>query len=233
MADPSLRPCFVPLPSLGYLSLQSLASQRSRTRSRVACSLAVIPARPARADAAVSPRASPTPAPSLGRLPVSPRGYGSPFSPPSMVGVHPGDHWTARSELVLDHADHPLRSLVPPAKRQLLSPASLLTGAAVLSWAFRPSRVCSTRPLDPLVDPPHPRSAARTAHDCSHTARESEDLATPLSGEPRPNTPACASTPGETRRRTPIQCGPGRATLSAAVLLPRPWVHAKATSRAP
>jgi hypothetical protein len=44
MADPSLRPCFMPLPSLGYLSLQSLTSQRSRTRLRAACSLAVIPA---------------------------------------------------------------------------------------------------------------------------------------------------------------------------------------------
>jgi hypothetical protein len=122
MADPSLRPCFMPLPSLGYLSLQSLASQRSRTRLRVACSPAVIPAYPARADAAVSPRVSPTPSPSLGLLPVSPRGYGSPFGPPSMVGVPPGDHWTARSGLAPDHADHPLRSLVPPAKPALLSP---------------------------------------------------------------------------------------------------------------
>jgi hypothetical protein len=91
MADPSLRPCFMPLPSLGCLSLQSLASQRSRTRLRVACSLAVIPARPARADAALSPRVSPTPAPSLGPLPVSPRGYESPFGAPTMAGTPPGD----------------------------------------------------------------------------------------------------------------------------------------------
>jgi hypothetical protein len=93
------------------------------------------------------------------------------------------------TQIIRFEASFPLRSA------RLLDPASLLTGAAVLSWAFRPSRVCSTRPLDPLVDPPHPRSAARTAHDCSHTARESEDLATPLSGEPRPNTTACAVHP--------------------------------------
>jgi hypothetical protein len=123
MADPSLRPCFMPLPSLGYLSLQSFTSQRSRTRLRVACSLAVIPAYPACADAAVSPRVSPTPSPSLGLLPVSPRGYGSPFGPPTMDGWRPGDHWTARSGPTPDHADHPLRSFVPPAKRAAESPA--------------------------------------------------------------------------------------------------------------
>jgi hypothetical protein len=150
LADPSLRPCFVPLPSLGCLSLQSLASQRSRTRLRVACSLAVIPARPARADAVVSARVSPTPSPSLGRLPGSPRAYGSPFSVPSMVGSPPGDRWTARSGLVPDHADHPLRSLVPPAKPALLWPHRVSPmGAAVLSWAFRPSRAFSTRSWDP------------------------------------------------------------------------------------
>jgi hypothetical protein len=196
MADPSSRPCFVPLPSLGYLSLQSLASQRSRTRLRVACSLAVIPARPARAGAAVSPRVSPTPSPSPGPLPVSPRGYGSPFGAPSMVGSPPGDRWTARSGLAPDHADHPLRSLVPPAKLAAEPRRVSPTGAALLSWAFRPSRASSIRSWDPLADPPHPRSAARTAHDRSRTARDVGDLATPGSGEPG-RAPTSRRTPGQ------------------------------------
>jgi hypothetical protein len=49
------------------------------------------PRAPARADAALSPRVSPTPSPSLGPLPISPRGYEPPFSRPSMVGLPPGD----------------------------------------------------------------------------------------------------------------------------------------------
>jgi len=69
------------------------------------------------------------------------------------------------------------------------TPTGFPVGAAVLSWAFRPSRAFSTRPSDPLAHPPHPRSAARTARDCSHTARDSEDLATPRSGEPQPSRP--------------------------------------------
>jgi hypothetical protein len=184
MADPSLRPCFMPLPSLGYLSLQSLTSQRSRTRLRAACSLAVIPAYPARADAALSPRVSPTPSPSLGLLPVSPRGYGSPFGAPPMVGSLPGEPGprTAGSRpttrIIRFEASFPLQSCAAEPRR--VSP----TGAAVLSWAFRPSRAFSARSSDPLADPPHPRSAARTAHDCSHTARDFRDLATPGSGEP-------------------------------------------------
>lgn len=184
LADPSSRPCFVPLPSLGYLSLQSLASQRSRTRLRVACSPAVIPAQPARAGATLSPRVSPTPTPSLRPLPTSPRGYERSFSAPSMVGTppdHPGPHAAGScptARITRFEASFPLRSA------SCVIPASLLAGAAVLSWAFRPSRAFSTRPLDPLADPPHPRSAARTAQDLSRTARDMEDLATPLSGKP-------------------------------------------------
>jgi len=67
-----------------------------------------------------------------------------------------------------------------PCKARAAEPRRVSpTGAAVLSWAFRPSRASSTRSLDPLADPPHPRSAARTAHDRSHTARDFRDLATP------------------------------------------------------
>jgi len=82
------------------------------------------------------------------------------------------------TRIIRFEASFPLQSCA--AEPQRVSPM----GAALLSWAFRPSRAFSTRPLDPLADPPHPRSAARTAHDCSHTARDFRDLATPGSGEP-------------------------------------------------
>jgi hypothetical protein len=209
MADPSSRPCFVPLPSLGHLSLQSLASQRSHTRLRVACSLAVIPARPARADAAVLRGFRRRPPRRSGRLPVSPRGRGSPFSAPSMVGSPPGDLRAARSGLAPDHADHPLRSLVPPAK--------LAAGPRRVSpWEqpCSPGRSAPPEPSPPaprtLADPPHPRSAARTAHDRSHTARDFGDLATPGSGEPgqAPASRRClASSSADT---DPVWTGPCR-----------------------
>lgn len=53
-------------------------------------SLAVIPTQPARTRAALSPRVSPTPTSSLRPLPVSPRGYGFPFSAPPMADTPPG-----------------------------------------------------------------------------------------------------------------------------------------------
>lgn len=122
LADSSLRPCFVPLPSLGYLSLQSLALQRSRTRLRAACSLAVIPAQPARAHAALSPRVSPDAdlvSEVLAGLP--PRLWVS-FRRADHGGLASRSPWTARSGLAPDHADHPLRSLIPPAKLALPTP---------------------------------------------------------------------------------------------------------------
>jgi len=184
MADPSSRPCFMPLPSLGYLSLQSLTSQRSRTRLRVACSLAVIPARlraltrpfhrgfrrrlprlrgSCRDPPAAMDHLSARP-PWLARIPVT--------TGPRAAGSHP------TTRIIRFEASFPLQSCAAEPRR--VSP----TGAALLSWAFRPSRAFSTRPSDPLADPPHPRCAARTAHDCSHTARDVRDLATPGSGEP-------------------------------------------------
>lgn len=146
--------------------------------------------------------------------------------------------WLARLPVDRDHAQRararPRGSSASkprsPCKAVLLSPASLLAGAALLSWAFRPSRAFSTRSWDPLADPPHPRSAERTAHDCSHTARDFRDLATPGSGEPgqAPALRGClASSSADT---DPVWTGPCH--LSAAVLLPRPSSHAKATSRA-
>lgn len=119
--------------------------------------------------------------------------WGACRSPPAAMGsLSACRPWQARLPVTLDRAQRaharPRGSSASkprsPCKARAADPAGLPAGAAVLSWAFRPSRAFSTRPLDPLAAPPRPRSAALTTHDCSHAARDVGDLATPGSGEP-------------------------------------------------
>lgn len=67
-------------------------------------------------------RVSPTPSPSLGLLPVSPQRLWAPFRRADHGRLASRSPWTARSGLAPDHADHPLRSLIPPAKLALPTP---------------------------------------------------------------------------------------------------------------
>jgi len=118
------------------------------TSLEAACSPAVIPAHPACAVRDLSPRVSPTPAPSLARLPVSPRGYGLPFDRPPMAGRSPGRPGprTANSRptarFIRFEALIPLRS---PRRRPHEFPRG--SGRALLG--SRPSRAFSTRPSEP------------------------------------------------------------------------------------
>jgi hypothetical protein len=147
-AGPGLRPCFVPLPPVGYLSLQSLPSQGSLHPSRgrlLPCGHPRAPACAARglvtagfADARVI-------ADALAGLP--PRLW-APFRPTTHGWEASWSPWTARGGLTPGRTVHPLRSLDPLAKSAPLDPTSFLVGAAVLSWVSSP----------PEPSPPAPRT---------------------------------------------------------------------------
>jgi len=150
LANPSLRPCFMPLPPLGHLSLQSLTSLESlhpfRGRSAPLRSFTHVRRAPL---AALSPRVSPTPSPSLGHLPVSPRDYGQPFGRPAMDGsppVRPGPRATGSrpaARFIRFEACSLQRS---PRCRPRRFPCR--SSRALLG--FRPSRAFSTRSSDPI-----------------------------------------------------------------------------------
>lgn len=143
-----MRPCFVPLPPVGYLSLQSLPSQGSLHPSRgrlLPCGHPRAPACAARglvtagfADARVI-------ADALAGLP--PRLW-APFRPTTHGWEASWSPWTARGGLTPGRTVHPLRSLDPLAKSAPLDPTSFLVGAAVLSWVSSP----------PEPSPPAPRT---------------------------------------------------------------------------
>lgn len=171
----------------------------------------------------------PTPTSSLRSLPVSPRRYGLPFGVPTMAGSppgHPGPRAAGSrptTRIIRFEAFFPLQSSRCPPRRSPCRSNRALLG-------FRPSRAFSTRPLDPLAAPPRPRSAVRTAPRSLATPAATSGISRPpdrvnLVGRPVKDV-------RQTRRRFPVRCGLARATTSAAVLLPRPWTHAKATSRA-
>jgi len=99
-----------------------------------------------------------------------PRLRGPCRSPPAAMGFLSARRpWRARLPVTLDRAQRararPRGSSASkphsPCKARVADPAGLPAGATVLSWVFRPSRAFSTRPLDPLADPPRPRSEVR------------------------------------------------------------------------
>jgi hypothetical protein len=193
----------------GFASPFRASPGRNRcTPLGAACSLAVIPARL--------------------RAPSRPCHSGShrrpPRSPGALAGIPPqlwvpfqrASHGQARLPVTLDrarraHARPRGSSASKPRSScevRATDPAGFPAGVAVLSWDSAPPEPSPPAPRN-LIHPPRPRSAAPPAPACAETGRDLGDLTTPASGEPGQQP---VKTPGQARRRTPIQCGPGRAT---------------------
>lgn len=116
--------------------------------------------------------------------------------------------WTARSGLAPDHADHPLRSFLSLCQARAADPAGFPAGAAVLSWAFRPSRAFSPRPSDPLADPPRPRSAALTGTRLLAHRRATSGTSRPPGRVNQDRQPVKVARPSSSTESGPVWTGP-------------------------
>jgi len=146
LADPSLRPCFVPLPSLGSplpseLHLAGIAAPLSGPPAPLRSSPRACVRRRGLVTSGFADALPGLP----GLLPVSPRSYGCPFSVRAMVRPASRSPWTARGGLTPDHAVHPLRSLDPPATSAPPTPR-----VSPQEWPCSPG----ISPLQSLLHPP-------------------------------------------------------------------------------
>ena len=149
LARPGSRPCFMPLPPVGRLSLQSFASQESLHPSRGRLLPCGHPRAPACAVATSIAAGFADALPGLpGPLPASPRSHGCPFGARAMV--RPASR-APRDRARRTHArprGSPASKPRSSCEARATGPAGLPAGVAVLSWAFAP----------PEPSPPAPRT---------------------------------------------------------------------------
>jgi hypothetical protein len=144
LAHPSLRPCFVPKPFLGFSPFRGFPSQESRTPLGATCSPVVIHQRAGTHPRRSYPPVSPTPASARRSCLVPPAAS-------SHLSAHPKTrfpvaHWITSGGTAPFRQLHRLRSLTPPANPFTPSQVALKR-RPILSW--------SSAPLE--LSPPTPR----------------------------------------------------------------------------
>jgi hypothetical protein len=122
LANPSLRPCFMPLPPLGHLSLQSLTPQESLHPSRGRLLPRGHPRASTRAARGLVAAGFTDACPISGALAGIPPRRAANFQRASHGWLTPRSPSTARDGLAPSRTVHPPRSFDPPAKSALPTP---------------------------------------------------------------------------------------------------------------
>jgi hypothetical protein len=209
LANPSLRPCFMPLPPLGHLSLQSFTSQESLHPSRGRLLPRGHPRASTRAARGLVAAGFTDAFPISGALAGIPPRRAANFQQASHGWLTSRSPSTARDGLAPSRTVHPPRSLDPPAKSALPTPR-VSSQEQPCSPGIPPLQSL----LHPFLGPYLTRHALGAQHLRLALAR-GPDAASGTSRPPRRVSPDDSrfKTTGRARRRIPAQCGPARAAL--------------------